>query len=69
VADDLSSRTDISAELLSALEAVPKEDVDVEAGLEADCCLEAATIEATWPEHVAQTYRKWNQDRDLELQR
>ena len=69
VAEDLSSRTDSTPELLSALEAVPKEEVDVAAVLEAECRRLAEAQEATWPEHVAQTYRKWNQERDLELQR
>jgi hypothetical protein len=68
VAEDLPNRT-ASPELLSAVEAVTKVDEDVEASLEAECRRLAKEMEATWPDEVAKTYRKWNQDRDLELQR
>jgi hypothetical protein len=36
---------------------------------QAECGRLAGAVESTWPEHVAKIYRKWNQDRDLELQR
>ena len=68
VAEDLPNRT-AHPELVSAVAAAALVEEDVEAGLMAECRRLAGALEATWPEHVAKIYRKWNQDRDLELQR